>query len=380
MRVYDQLRSKIDTLANGRRIGLVSKIGKADVRKPGTLLSLIVSAILTGLLATACGGGSSGSVPPPTSSALDVFDSVWEDFDLNYSFFVLKGIDWNDSRTRFRSQLTSTSTDAALFNELSSMLLELEDPHVRLETPIGDSVYTGWFDAFPINFDESIVTASYLGANAMMSPQANMLFGRIDADIGYVRVHALGGSGHGADIDFILNQLSGIRALVVDVRGNGGGNDLNGEAIVSRFADMARLYRRVRFRNGPNHSDFGPFIDSVISPSGAQSFSGPIAVLTNRSTISSAESMVLAFDVLPNVTLVGDFTGGGSANPEQRTLANGWQYTVSRWIEYLPDGTTIEGVGIEPDIRIDISAADAAALQDTIMDTAISDLRAALGN
>jgi len=339
---------------------------------------LVISIVLSGFFMAACGAGSTGSPAPPvapTSSALDLFDALWSDFDASYSFFDLKGIDWDDSRTRFRSQLSSTSTDTELFNVLSGMLLELEDAHVRLDTPVGDSVYTGWFDQFPANYDESVVTATYLGTNAMMSPQVNMLFGEIDADVGYLRVHSLGGSGHGADIDFILDQLGGTSAMIVDLRSNGGGNDQNGEAVAARFADMTRLYRRVRFRDGPNHGDFGEFLDSFISPAGAQSFQGPVAVLTNRGTISSAESMVLAFAVLPNVVSVGDYTGGGSGNPAQRTLANGWQYTVSRWIEFRPDGTTFEGVGIEPDIRADITSADAAALGDTIMDTAISNLR-----
>lgn len=211
-----------------------------------------------------------------------------------------------------------------------------------------------------------------------MSPQSNMLFGQVDTDIGYLWVHSLGGTGHGSDIDFILGQLAGLRGLFIDLRSNGGGNDQNGEAIAARFADMTRLYRRVRFRDGPSHSDFGPFIDDFIVPVGAESFLGPVAVLTNRSTLSSAESLVLAFAVLPNASLFGDFTGGGSANPEQRQLANGWSYTVSRWIEYRPDGTTFEGIGIEPDVRTDISAADAAALRDTILDAAISDLRSRL--
>jgi len=339
--------------------------------------NFVILLALSAVFLTGCGGGSSGSnpAPLPTSSALDMFDALWSDFDASYSFFNLKGIDWNDSRMRFRSQLSSTSTDSQLFAVMSNMLIELEDPHVRLNTPVGDSAYTGWFDQFPANFDDSVVTATYLGSNAMMSPQANMLFGKVDADIGYLRVHSLGGSGHGADIDFILNRLSGIRALIVDMRGNGGGNDQNGEAIAARFADATRLYRRVRFREGPSHGDFGPFIDSFIAPGGAQSFFGPIAVLTNRSTISSAESMVLAFAVIPNTVSIGDFTGGGSANPAQRTLANGWQYTVSRWIEFRPDGTTFEGIGIEPDIRIDISSTDAASLRDSIMEAAISDLR-----
>lgn len=342
----------------------------ALVRKPW------VSLALTGLVLAACGGGGSGSPPPaPTSSPLDLFDALWSDFDASYSFFDLKGIDWNDSRTRFRSQLSSTSTDGELFDVLADMLLELEDPHVRLDTPLGSSEYTGWFDQYPDNFDESVITTTYLGATAMMSPQVNLLFGAIDADVGYVRVHSLGGSGHGTDTDYVLDQLAGISALIVDTRSNGGGNDQNGEAIAARFVDATHLYRRVRYRDGPNHSDFGPYLDSFISPAGSQSFQGPVAVLTNRGTVSSAESMVLAFAVLPTVVSIGDFTGGGSASPEQRTLSNGWQYTVSRWIEYRPDGTTFEGVGLEPDIRVDISAADAAALRDTIMDTAITNLR-----
>ena len=338
--------------------------------------------VLACLCLSACGGGG-GSAPAPTPSpapsALELFDSLWGDYDRNYSFFVLKGIDWNDSRARFRSQLSSTSTNTELFDALSGMLLELEDPHVSLDTPSGSSTYTGWFDRYPANFDESVVMATYLGQNAMMSPQANMLYGRIDADIGYLRVHSLSGSGFGGDIDLILGQLSGIGALVVDLRSNGGGNDQNGEAIAARFADTQRMYRRVRFRNGPGHGDLDPFIDSYISPAGAGSFAGPVAVLTNRSTISSAESLVLAFAVLPNTTSFGDYTGGGSANPAQKTLSNGWQYTVSRWIEYRPDGTTFEGVGLEPEVRIDITDADRAILQDTILDTAIADLRNQLG-
>jgi len=331
---------------------------------------------------TACGGGGGGGgspkPQPPVTSALDLFDSLWGEFDRDYSFFVLKGIDWNDSRTRFRARLNSNSSDNELFDVLSQMLLELEDPHVVLDTPLGTSTYTGWYDQYPANFDEAVVMATYLGANAMMSPETSMLFGPIDTDIGYLRVHSLVGTGYGSDIDYILGQLSGANALVIDLRSNGGGNDQNGEAIAGRFADAMYLYRRNRFRDGPEHGDFGPYIDSFVTPAGAGSFLGPIAVLTNRGTISSAESLVLAFAALPNTSAYGDYTGGGSANPEQKQLSDGWIYTVSRWIEYLPDGTTFEGVGIEPDVRVDISIADMAISRDTILDTAIADLRSQL--
>lgn len=111
---------------------------------------------------SACGGGSGYSqiVPPEPTSPLEWFDSLWNDFDRNYSFFILKGIDWEDSRSRFRSQLSRSSTDNEFFTVLSDMLLELEDQHVRLETPLGTSKYTGWFDQYPPNFDESVVMAT----------------------------------------------------------------------------------------------------------------------------------------------------------------------------------------------------------------------------
>lgn len=341
------------------------------------------SALLMLVILAACGGGGGGSdpAPPPAkASAVELFDALWTEFDTGYSFFTLKNIDWNALRSQYRPQLNANSTDSELFSVLSSLLLELEDPHVRLESPLGTSTYTGWFDAYPENFNESIVMASYLGSNAMMSPQANLLFGYLTNDIGYVRVHSLGGSGHGSDLDFILGQLGNIQGLVIDLRNNGGGDDRNGVDIAARFTDVSRVYRRVQIKNGPGHDDFGPLIDGVISPAGTASFRGPLAVLTNRRTLSSAESLVLAFDVLPQAVSFGDTTGGGSANPVQKVLANGWQYTVSSWIEYRPDGTTFEGAGIEPDGRLDITMEDSAAQADTILDAAIADLVARLSN
>lgn len=339
---------------------------------------LIPGLLLMIFAVSACGGGSGGGSPPPPAStaALQLFDEVWADFDASYSFFVLKGIDWQALRTQYRSQLDSQSTDAEAYDVIAAMLLELEDGHVRIESPFGTSTYTGWFDQFPENFDKTVVSASYLGGTEQVSPQANLTFGLVAPGIGYVHVSSLGGSGYNADIEFIAVQLGVLQGLIVDLRNNGGGNDQNGEALVSRLTGTSQVYRRVRFRDGPNHDDFGPFIESSTTSVPPTLFNVPIAVLTNRRTASSAESLVLALRTIPNVVAIGDFTAGISANPALRTMANGWQYTVSRWIEYLPDNSTFEGIGLEPDIRVDITPADQAVQRDSIIEAAIADLAA----
>jgi C-terminal processing protease CtpA/Prc len=78
---------------------------------------------------------------------------------------------------------------------------------------------------------------------------------------------------------------------------------------------------------------------------------------------------------LPNVTVIGDTTGGGSANPITLTLPNGWSYRVSRWIQYTAQKTIFEGIGLPPNIPLWISPADSAAGRDAILERAIQFLR-----
>ena len=69
---------------------------------------------------------------------------------------------------------------------------------------------------------------------------------------------------------------------------------------------------------------------------------------TNRSscsstgiTISAGERAVMAFDVLPNVMLVGETTNGAHGTNIGRELANGWFYTLVTQKVELSDGLVI---------------------------------------
>jgi hypothetical protein len=94
-------------------------------------------------------------------------------------------------------------------------------------------------------------------------------------------------------------------------------------------------------------------------------------VLQNRGLFSAAETFVLAMRTRPDVTFVGDSTGGGSGNPIPRELPNRWVLWVSRWQATTPGGSWYEGIGLAPDILESVSEQDLARARDPILERAI---------
>lgn len=328
--------------------------------------------------ALACGAeGPTDPAPSPEVARLRDFESLWTDFDSTYPFFPLKDVDWDSVRTATRPAVEAAETDRAFFDLLAEVLLALEDAHVRLTARFGTVTYRGWFEPFPHNFDFGVVAGTHLVDGPHLAPDGTMRYGRLGGEIGYVHIPSFGDGGHEADVEAVLAALEGIRALVVDVRDNGGGSDLNSRRVAGRFADRARLFRRIRVRDGPEHDDYTEPEDDVLEPAGTR-FDQPVALLTNRRVASAAEDFVLAMRVLPTVTVVGDTTGGASANPALRTLSNGWTYTVSRWLVTTPEDEVFEGVGLAPDHPVWISDEDRDRRRDTILESAVAVLESAL--
>ncbi|MEM1215921.1 MAG: S41 family peptidase, partial [Bacteroidota bacterium] len=75
----------------------------------------------------------------------------------------------------------------------------------------------------------------------------------------------------------------------------------------------------------------------------------PIVVLTNRLSYSATNFFAGFMSQLPQVTIIGDRSGGGGGIPVSYELPNGWKFRLSASRTYLLDGQDIE-TGIEPDI------------------------------
>jgi C-terminal processing protease CtpA/Prc len=176
-------------------------------------------------------------------------------------------------------------------------------------------------------------------------------------------------------IDEILSQWKNMKGIIIDVRWNSGGNSVNAETVAGRFADQLRVYSYRRQKIGPGKDDFSPWKSSSIEPKGSYQFLKPVVVLTSRATSSSAEMFVMAMQVLPNVTIVGDTTGGGVGNPIFRELPNGWSYRLSTEIEADAQGRIVEGAGVVPDVPVLTTVADSANGIDRMLEKGIEIIR-----
>ena len=152
---------------------------------------------------------------------------------------------------------------------------------------------------------------------------------------------------------------------------NPGGTDSLALEVAGRFARSSVVFAFVRFRNGPLHTDFGPTTTRTLDPRGPWQYTGQVLLLIGRRCASSNESFIAAMGQLPNVTLAGDRTAGSTGNPGTFPLANGWSYTVSRWIEYTADNQPIEDLGLSPDVVVSASAGDFSMGIDPVLEWAL---------
>jgi hypothetical protein len=328
------------------------------------------------LLLSITGGCSNLFVEPETSGEPEaVFDLLWSEFDRYYPFFIDKNINWDSVYTIYRPRIGNEMTEDDLFEVISDMLLILRDGHVNVYTPLDTSAYTGWYDQYPRNFYYNIIVNHYLRLNRNTTGGGNIIYGKIH-EIGYIYIQSFSGEGNWVlSIDEVIEELYDLDGIIVDIRHNSGGSSNDANIIASRFADHERVYSYAQFRNGPDHSSFTPLRNRTIAPGGRLQFRKPVALLTNRSTFSASENFTLAMKEFPHVTHFGDTTGGGLGSPVFRELPNGWGFRIPVLRQLSRELVLVEGIGIAPDVKVDIRAGDLLLQRDTILDEALNLLR-----
>lgn len=302
-----------------------------------------------------------------------IFDEAWTFADREYSFFDFKGIDWDEVRSQYEPLISDSMSDPELFDVIGDMLFELRDGHVNLASSFDVSRNWTWYLNSPPNYNADVLERFYFQGNERYASGFTVMnFG----DVGYVYYESFGTNVSGAIWDQILTdfQGEGYKGLIIDVRNNGGGNTQNADRLVAHILSENKNFGEIKLKNGPGRNDFAAPIPIDIEAEGDTSYGLPIVLLTNRSSYSATNYFTLMMSQLPNVTTIGDTTGGGGGYPAFSELSNGWRIRVSSSISSTPDGVNVED-GIAPDIQVNLDSTLLSQGVDAILERAFTALR-----
>lgn len=314
--------------------------------------------------------------PEYPNDALGNFNLLWETIDQHYCFLDEKDVDWNEVRRKYRKQLQGEITYDDFFNILSGMLDELQDGHVNLIAPFNTSYYRKWWTDYPQDFNLRTLQENYLEFDYRQT--SGISYKYLPDSIGYMYYPTFAQTVGSLNLDYILAYFAKSRALIIDIRDNGGGNLTNIDKFVGRFITEKTLGGYIRHKTGPGHSEFSDPYPIEYDPCDSyriRYLGRPIMVLTNRSCYSAANNFVSVMKQLPNVRIVGARTGGGGGLPFSAELPIGWSVRFSACpINDAQDRTTEYGIDPSPGCEVHCTDTGLAEGHDAILDFALATL------
>jgi carboxyl-terminal processing protease len=161
--------------------------------------------------------------------------------------------------------------------------------------------------------------------------------------IGVVRLAGFTNGAHGIlrrKVNKVLDD--GAQAIVLDLRGNGGGLLTEAVLVSSIFIEDGKIVS-VRGRERPERTDNaeGDAIDPDI----------PVAVLVDGGSASASEIVTGALRDRHRATVVGTNTFGKGLVQEVEPLSNGGYLDLTVANYYLPGGETISTRGLKPQVK-----------------------------
>lgn len=303
-----------------------------------------------------------GSMSPQSN-----FDYLWKECNEKYSYFELKGIDWDLIKEQYSARISEDMSEDSLFAVLGGMLRELKDDHSNLISDFNIS-YFGVEYLGQSNFDFRVISDNYIGQQHFISGPFRHNF--IDnGEIAYIRYSSFSNIIDENSLDYVLEKYADTKGLVFDIRDNGGGYISNVYTILSRFIEEEHSLGYSRIKTGTPHDDFSEAEEIKLTPHSGVRFTKPVIILTDRGSYSSSSIFSLCSKEIDNLTLIGDTTGGGLGMPNGGQLPNGWAYRFSITQTLTSDLNEAYENGVPPDETVLFDWNDLS--RDEILDRAI---------
>lgn len=194
----------------------------------------------------------------------------------------------------------------------------------------------------------------------------------ITDDIGYFNPYDVAGtnnSGYSEDkADSIMSVFKDTKAIIVDMRGYP-------PSLAYSFIPKYLMSQRTPFVTFtmPTLSLPGTYRKQTISvgTDNLDVYKGEIIVLVNEKTQSASEWTTMAFQALPNCTVVGSQSAGADGNVSPIILPGQIKFWISGLGVYYPDGTNAQRAGVKIDHNAAPTIGGIVADRDEVLEKAV---------
>jgi carboxyl-terminal processing protease len=166
-----------------------------------------------------------------------------------------------------------------------------------------------------------------------------------------------------AAVDIMNNNVSGI---ILDMRNNPGGLVNQSTNIAGWFLEKGQLVLSEQDRDGKK---------TELTANGPSNFASiPLIVLVNEGSASASEILAGALKDNRKAPIIGTTSFGKGTVQKIVNFDDGssLKITIAKW--YTPSGVRIQDTGIEPDIKVELTAKDYEQNKDPQLDRALTEI------
>ena len=185
------------------------------------------------------------------------------------------------------------------------------------------------------------------------------------------------------DFEGNLPLLKKAKGYIVDIRKNGGGNELHAAAVASAFIDGDMFGERAFL---PIHNGYYKAVgelrkryESECKVHTAKEYGGylmkPLAVLVSSHTASAAEDFLVMLDSAGKADFVGAHSYGSTGRPLMIPLESGGKARICTVQCAYADGRPFNNIGVKPHVPIEMTLDDYKNQFDAVMHKGLEHLR-----
>lgn len=233
-------------------------------------------------------------------------------------------------------EIDGRSTDGAKFSDITERLQRAagEKSRLKLKSPAAPQ-------AFEVTLVHRLVERRSVVETKIWEAKSA---------VGYVRLASFGAN-CAREMEAALDELedAGMKSLILDLRGNGGGDLAETVRILGLFLPPDTVVVTIRGREG----DVGEPMKTPDRQRRKREY--PLVVLIDRMSASASELTAGALQDLKRATVVGELSYGKGSVQNIIPMGGGTALRLTIATYHTPSGNTPHRKGITPDVAVEIS-------------------------